>query len=77
MTAMNALKKILPRKSLKALNKDVLEKDKKWIVELSKNESEIKTYKQSFGKTAVFTNKYKEKDIEIIKSYRSLNIVED
>lgn len=77
MTAMNALKKILPRKRLKAFNKNVVGKDKKWVVELSKNESEIKTYKQSFGKTAVFTNIEKDDAIDIIKSYRSLNIVED
>lgn len=77
MTAMNALKKILPRKRLKAFNKNILQKDKKWIVELSKNESEIKIYKQSFGKTAVFTNIKKDDAIDIIKSYRSLNIVED
>ena len=77
MAAMNALNKILPKKNLKAYNKDIVEKGKFWCVLLSKNEEEIKLYGQSFGKTALITNKSKSVPVDIVKAYRSLIVVEN
>lgn len=77
ITATNALNKILPKKNLKAFTRDVIKKDEFWIVILSKNDEEIKRYKQSFGKTAIITNKDMITPIEIVKSYRSLIIIEN
>lgn len=77
ISAANALKKILPRKYLKVFDKDIIKSKGKWIVKLSENSLEKKTYQQSFGKTVLFTNKFDSPPTEIAKSYRSLNIIED
>lgn len=77
LTATNALNKILPKKNLKAFKKEIIQKDDLWFVKLSKNDEAIKLYGQSFGKTAIITNKDKLTPIDVVKSYRSLIIVEN
>lgn len=77
ISAANALKKILPRKYLKVFDKDIIQEKEGWMVKLSENSPERKTYEQSLGKTVLFTNKFDSTPTEIAKSYRSLNIIED
>lgn len=79
ISAMNALNKILPRKQLKAFKKEIIKEGDTWKIKLSKNDSEIKEYEQSFGKTAIFTNIEYEKGTDardVVRSYRSLIVVE-
>jgi len=77
ISAANALKKILPRKYLKAFEKDLVQEGDGWMVKLSENSSERRIYERSFGKSVLFTNKFDSSPVKVVKSYRSLNIIED
>lgn len=77
MSAMNALNRILPRKYLRVFERGIVKEGSKWRIELSENNSERKAYEQSFGKTILFTNRFDTPAIDIVKSYRSLIVVED
>jgi len=74
--AANALAKILPPKYRKMFRRNVAEDDSMWKVVLSVIPENETLYETHFGKTVLFTNRLDDSAGDIVKSYRSLSVVE-
>lgn len=76
-SAMNALSKILPLKYRKMFKRNVVKAGNEWKIVLSEIPKNRMLYETHFGKTVLFTNKLMDSAEDIVKSYRSLSIVEN